>query len=132
MLPFVLATVLAAAPVECAERLDARRILARSKIASVGRVDGDEVVVAQLREGSPCFGSVTNGEFYVIRLRKGHPSVLADVIAVSVTSVDANPLPVLVFSSHISSTETNEMSFSWQGRSYREVSRRFLRNVLAY
>jgi hypothetical protein len=99
-------------------RDDQRLKLARdAKIQQLGRVGGDDVVMAWVYD--PCICGAQNCPFYVIRLSPGNPRVLIDGYGIDERTTDhAKPLPGIVARMHDSAAIAVESRWAYRGDKY--------------
>ena len=134
MLHLIAAALIAAAPLDAAhaavlgvltsspdagscEPAALRKIAANASIRKLGRVDGDDVVLANVE--SPCICGAQNCPSIAIRVTRGKPRELLTVYAIGVrTTGDAKPLPDLVVDAHDSAMVMDETTYSYRNGAY--------------
>jgi hypothetical protein len=92
---------------------------ADATVQSVGRVDGDEVVVAHLNGG--CLCGAHNCPVYTLRLTAGKPRVLMTTFGYGLTTHADAPLPRIVVRSHDSALISVEETYAYRGGRYVDV-----------
>ena len=98
-----------------------RKMAAEATLRRLGRVGGDDVVLALVAD--PCICGAANCPYYAIRLVPGNPRVLLSTYAITVHDADhASPLPGLVVDAHSSAMVTDEMTYAFRGGAYVAVS----------
>jgi regulator of extracellular matrix RemA (YlzA/DUF370 family) len=94
-----------------------RKIAADASIRKLGRVDGDDVVLASVE--SPCICGAQNCPSIAIRVTRGKPRELLTVYAIGVrTTGRANPLPDLIADAHDSAMVIDETTYSYRNGTY--------------
>jgi hypothetical protein len=98
-----------------------RKMAASATIRKLGRIGGDDVVMAEVYD--PCICGAQNCPFYAIRLTPGKPRVLLTAIGISERNADrAAPLPGLVIYAHDSALVTEEFTYAYRNGAYVPVS----------
>ena len=96
-----------------------RTAAADATIESVGRVDGDDVVVAHLNGG--CLCGAHNCPVYTLRLTANKPRILMTTFGYGVSMRADSPLPRIVVRSHDSALISNEETYAYRGGRYVDV-----------
>ena len=98
-----------------------RKIAASATIRKLGRVGGDDVIMAEVYD--PCICGAQNCPFYAIQLTPGKPRVLLTAIGVSEKNADrAAPLPAIVVYAHDSAMVAEESTYAYRNGSYAPVA----------
>jgi hypothetical protein len=98
-----------------------RKAVADASIRSLGRVAGDEVVLATIV--APCICGAQNCPYYAVRLTPGKPRLLLDAFGIDVRDADrARPLPGLIVAAHDSAMITDETTFAYRNGGFTGVS----------
>jgi len=93
-----------------------RSAAAGATIESVGRVDGDDVVVAHLNGG--CLCGAHNCPVYTLRLTAAKPRILMTTFGYGVSMHAGSPLPRIVVRSHDSASISFEETYAYRGGRY--------------
>jgi hypothetical protein len=138
MLAMLVAAMIAAAPLDAphaallhvlssdpdagsCEAAKQRTIAAAALIRKLGRVGGEDVVLAAVED--PCICGAQNCPYFAIRLTPGKPRVLLTAYAIAVRDADhATPLPGLIVGAHDSAMVVDETTYAYRNGSYAEVS----------
>jgi hypothetical protein len=94
-----------------------RKAAAGASIRTLGRVEGDAVVLALVAD--PCICGAQNCPYLAIRLTPGKPRVLMSTFGIGEREIDrAKPLPALVVAMHDSAMVADETTFAYRNGSY--------------
>jgi hypothetical protein len=94
-----------------------RKMATNASIRKLGRVDGDDVVLAGVED--PCICGAQNCPSIAIRVTRGKPRELLTVYAIGVrTAGRANPLPDLVADAHDSAMVLDETTYAYRNGAY--------------
>jgi len=96
-----------------------RTAAADATIQSVGRVDGDDVVVAHLNGG--CLCGAHNCPVYTLRLTAAKPRILMTTFGYGVSMRADSPLPRIVVRSNVNSLISNEETYAYRGGRYVDI-----------
>ena len=88
-------------------------------IQNVGRVDGDDVVVAHLNGG--CLCGAHNCPVYALRLTAAKPRILMTTFGYGVSMRADSPLPRIVVRAHDSALISSEETYAYRGGRYADV-----------
>ena len=98
-----------------------RKAAAGADIRTLGRVGGDDVILAVVED--PCICGASNCPYYAIRLAPGNPRVLLSTYAITVRDADrARPLPGLIVDAHSSAMVVDETTYAFRGGAYAVVA----------
>jgi hypothetical protein len=98
-----------------------RELLANASIRKLGRVDGDEVVLAVIY--GACICGAQNCPYYALRLTSGKPRVLMSAFGIDARTVGrAAPLPGLVIAAHDSAMVVDETTYAYRDGKYAGVA----------
>ena len=103
-----------------------RAVAADASIESVGRVDGDDVVIAHLNGG--CLSGAHNSPVFALRLTGGKPRVLMTSLGYEHILRAATPLPRIVVRSHDSAMISNEETYAYRDGRYVDIENARVRN----
>ncbi len=99
------------------DRETPRRAAANASIRTLGRIGGDEVILAKVTDPEFCLEQ--NCQFYAIRLGRMRPRVLLSTSGIEAHDADqAKPLPGLVVLSHGNALITDEVTYRYRHGSY--------------
>ena len=98
------------------EAVQLRKAVASAPVRKLGRVAGDEVVLAEVFD--PCVCGAQNCPFYVVRLSAGRPRVLVSGYAISVKTKPAAELPTIVVLMHDSALIADESTYTYRNGAY--------------
>lgn len=102
---------------ESCEPAALRKMAANASIKKLGRVDGDDVVLAGIEH--PCICGAQNCPSIAIRVTRGKPRELLTVYAIGVrTTGRAKPLPDLVADAHDSAMVLDETTYAYRNGTY--------------
>lgn len=105
---------------------DVRKSIGAAPVERLGRLDGDDVVLA--RVGSPCMcGATGNCPVYVVRVTPGHPRALLSTYGSTIEMRPASPLPRIVILSHDSAAVAGESTYAYRNGAYETTSEMRLR-----
>jgi regulator of extracellular matrix RemA (YlzA/DUF370 family) len=97
-----------------------RAMAAAASIQRLGRVDGDDVVLAGVQD--PCICGAQNCPYVALRLTAGKPRELLTVYAIGVrTAGPAAPLPALVVDAHDSAMVLDRTTYAYRNGGYAVV-----------
>lgn len=99
---------------------------ADADIRNVGRVDGDDVVVAHLNGG--CLCGAHNCPIYALRLTSAKPRILMTSFGYRLTMQPDVPLPRIIVRSHDSALISFEETFAYRGGAYVQAENARVRN----
>ncbi len=92
---------------------------AEATMQSVGRVEGEIVVVAHLNGG--CLCGAHNCPVYTLRLTAAKPRILMTMFGYGVSMHPDSPLPRIVVRAHDSALISNEETYAYRGGRYVDV-----------
>ena len=94
-----------------------REAAASARIRRLGRVAGDEVILADVQQ--PCICGAHNCPYYVIRLTPGKPRELITAFGFEARLTrDASPLPAIVVRGHDSALIVDETVYAFRNGTY--------------
>lgn len=94
-----------------------RKMAANAGIRKLGRVDGDDVILAEVE--NPCICGAQNCPSIAIRITHDKPRELLTVYAIGVrTAGRAQPLPDLVVDAHDSAMVMDETTYAYRNGAY--------------
>jgi hypothetical protein len=94
-----------------------RKAAAGATIRTLGRLEGEEVVLAMVAD--PCICGAQNCPYYAIRLTPGKPRVLMSTFGIDNRNADhARPLPGLIIAMHDSAAVVDETTFAFRNGTY--------------
>jgi ligand-binding SRPBCC domain-containing protein len=96
-----------------------RAVVATAQLSTLGRLDGDDVVLAAVF--NPCICGAQNCPFYVIRVTPGHPRELLAAMGVGLEKQSASPLPRIVVRMHDSAAVAAETIYAYRNGQYASV-----------
>lgn len=98
-----------------------RELLANASIRKLGRVGGDDVVLAVVY--GACICGAQNCPYYALRLTPGKPDVLMTAFGIDARTVrGAGPLPGLVIGAHDSAMVIDETTYAYRDGKYVAVA----------
>jgi hypothetical protein len=94
-----------------------RELLANASIRKLGRIGGDDVVLAVVY--GACICGAQNCPYYALRLTPGKPDVLMTAFGIDARTVrGAGPLPGLVIGAHDSAMVIEETTYAYRDGKY--------------
>jgi len=98
------------------EAVQLQKAVASAPVRKLGRVGGDDVVLAEVFD--PCICGAQNCPFYVVRLSAGKPRVLLSGYAISVKTKPSALLPTIVARMHDSALVSDESTYTYRNGAY--------------
>ncbi len=97
-----------------------RTIAANASLRALGRVEGDDVVLAEVQD--PCICGAQNCPYVALRLTPGKPRSLLFAYAIDVhTAGQAAPLPALIVDAHDSAMVIDRTTYAYRNGTYAVV-----------
>jgi hypothetical protein len=110
-------TVLAHAETTGCDQPQLRDAAASARIRRLGRIAGDEVILAAVEQ--PCMCGAHNCPYYAIRLTPGKPRELLTAFGFEAKLTrDASPLPAIVVRGHDSALVVDETVYAYRNGTY--------------
>jgi hypothetical protein len=96
-----------------------RTIVGAALFRTLGRLDGDDVVLATIY--NPCICGAQNCPYYVLRVAPGRPRELLATMGITLGTQPASPLPRLVVRMHDNAATAAETTYAYRDGAYAVV-----------